>query len=145
MKKHLLIADSISAVILLLLVYAAFSKLADYATFKFSLERSPLLRPFAPAIALLLPAVEITIAVLLFIPSTRPKGLYGSLYLISVFTVYLAAMLLFSTSLPCNCGGVLTSLSWPQHILFNCFFMLLSAAGILLYKKHLQSIKRTPP
>jgi hypothetical protein len=145
MKKHLLIADSISAMVLLLLLYAAFSKLADYAAFKFSLERSPLLRPFAPSITWLLPAVEITIAVLLFIPSTRSKGLYGALCLISLFTVYLAAMLLFSPGLPCNCGGVLKSLSWPQHIFFNLFFILLSAIGILLYKKHQQNIKRIPP
>lgn len=143
-KTVLMAADAISAALLLLLLYAAFSKLADHTAFTFLLSRSPLLHPFAGTLAWLLPAIELAIAVLLFFTVTRLTGLYAALLLLSSFTVYLGYVLLFSSDVPCSCGGVLKQLSWPQHIVFNGFFILLSVIGIVLYRKQMEAKQPTP-
>ena len=141
----LIFADIISGILLLLFLYTSLSKLADHQTFKIVLSSSPLLKPVAGVIAWLLPVTEIAIAVILFIPVTREKGLKVSFVLLSVFTLYLAYMVIFTPALPCNCGGVLQSLTWQQHIFFNLFFILLSLTGITLYKKNHQRKSEPPP
>jgi hypothetical protein len=59
-------------------------------------------------------------------------GLYASFFLMSLFTAYLMIMLNVSYYVPCSCGGVLEKLSWNQHIVFNVFFIVISAAGAIL-------------
>ena len=141
----LFIADIISGILLLLFLYTSLSKLIHYEAFKAVLHSSPLLKSFAGVIAWLLPVTEIAIAVILFIPLTREKGLKASFVLISVFTLYLAYMVAFTPDLPCNCGGVLQFLTWPQHIFFNLFFILLTVTGILFYKKNKSRESEPPP
>lgn len=144
-KKALLKADIISGMVLLLFLYTSLSKLADYETFKNVLSASPLLSPLAGFIAWLLPLIELVIVVFLFIPGQRLKGLYASFIIISLFTLYLIYMIAFNPHLPCNCGGVIKLLTWPQHIFFNLFFLLLSLTGILLYKRTKNTISDCPP
>ena len=144
-NKPVLIADIISGVVLVLFLYTFLSKLADYETFKNVLSASPLLKPVAGVVALLLPVTELVIVFLLFIPALRLKGLYVSFILISLFTLYLIYMVTFTLHLPCNCGGVLKLLTWPQHIFFNLFFILLSLTGILLYKRNKNTRSDYPP
>jgi hypothetical protein len=60
-------------------------------------------------------------------------ALYASLTLMTIFTAYIIAILQFSYTIPCSCGGVLSKLSWQTHLVFNIGFMVLAAAGILLY------------
>jgi uncharacterized membrane protein YphA (DoxX/SURF4 family) len=143
--KLILISDIISALLLLLFLYTSLSKLADYETFRNVLRASPLLQPVAGQIAWLLPVSELVIAMLLFIPRLRLKGLYAAFILISLFTLYLIYMIVFTPNLPCNCGGVLKMLNWPQHIFFNLFFILLSLVGILLYKRIKNTTSDCPP
>jgi len=140
-----LIADLISAALLLLFLYTAVSKLSDYESFRFVLTKSPLLYPFAGFISIALPITELFMALLLFIPRTRLTGLYASFILISLLTLYLIYMIAFTPDLPCNCGGVLKLLSWKQHIFFNLFFMLLSLCGIFLYQKNKNRRSSSPP
>lgn len=134
MRKELTI-DIISAAILLLFLYTGVSKLLNYSDLRFALTQSPLLAPFSKIAAWLLPASEIAIALLLFFPVTRTVGLYISLALLSILTAYLIYMVINTADLPCNCGGVITFLSWKQHILFNSFFILLTAFAIWLIRK----------
>ncbi|HET7117095.1 MAG TPA: MauE/DoxX family redox-associated membrane protein [Hanamia sp.] len=144
-SKATFLADIISGVLSLLFLYTALSKLTDHKVFKNVLTASPLLKPYAALIAWLLPVTEIAIVVLLFIPRFRIKGLIASLILITLFTIYLLYMIAFTPHLPCNCGGVIKLLTWPQHIVFNLFFIFLSLIGIVLYRraKNLQS--NSPP
>jgi hypothetical protein len=144
-NKAIFIADIISGILLLLFLYTSLSKLADYETFKNVLSASPLLKPVAAVVAWLLPVTELVIVVLLFIPAMRLRGLYASFIIISLFTLYLIYMITFTPHLPCNCGGVLKLLTWPQHIFFNLFFILLSLTGILLYKRTKNTISDCPP
>lgn len=140
-----LIADTISAMLLLLFLYTALSKLSDYESFRFVLSKSPLLKHYAGFIAVALPVEELLVALLLFIPPTRVTGLYISFILISLFTLYLIYMITFTPDLPCNCGGVLKLLSWKQHIFFNLFFIVLCLAGIFLYKRNKNRRSSPPP
>ncbi len=122
----------IAALFILLFTYAACSKLIDYPKFRIQLGLSPLLTSFAGWIAWLVPATEITIAVLLFTGRFRLLGLYASFSLMTMFTAYIVAITRFSEFIPCSCGGILQSMSWNQHLVFNIFFTLAGCAGIVL-------------
>ena len=133
MKKETAI-QIICALLVFLFVYAAASKLFDYTLFKMQLKNSPLIASYAGTIAWLLPIAEITIVVALTVTYTRLYGLYASLFLLLLFTFYIAGMLLSGVSLPCSCGGIIRELSWGQHLVFNLFFIALSIAGIVLQR-----------
>jgi hypothetical protein len=131
MKQKIAI-EIICCLLVLLFVYAAFSKLLEYHTFKIQLSNSPFLNPFAVIIVWLIPATELILTLMLTVMSTRKVALYVSLILLVVFTLYIAGMLLFAIHLPCSCGGIIQQLSWKQHLLFNLFFIVLTVIGIVL-------------
>src|SRR5438034_9813703 len=114
--KRTIAIEIISALLLLLLAYTAISKFLEYESFSRVLSHSPLLQPFSKTIARFLPNLELAIGVMLFIPSTRIKGLYAAFFLLIIFTTYLSYMIIFTPNLPCTCGGVLKDLSWAEHI-----------------------------
>ncbi len=125
----------IATCFILLLVYAALTKLLDYQKFVVQIGQSPLLTNYASSIAWSIPAVEILIAVLLAWQRFRLVGLYGAFVLMVMFTAYIAAILSFSEDIPCSCGGVLEKLGWKEHLLFNVMFILLAIAGIVLTRQ----------
>lgn len=143
-RKPIVIADIISGMILLLMLYTSISKLIDHSTFNLVLHRSPLLKPAANILSWLIPILEICISLLLFFPTSRLKGLYASFILLVLFTGYLTYMIAYTPNLPCSCGGVIKHLTWLQHILFNTFFIALCLAGIFLFKKN-QFPSKPPP
>lgn len=140
-----LIADLIAAALLCLFLYTGLSKLADYQGFATVLQSVPIISPLAHIAAFALPAIEVAVAFLLFIPFTRIAGLYLSFFLLLLFTCYLTYMVLFVPDLPCNCGGVLQALSWEQHILFNLVFVVLAITGIHFYNRSKNRRSSPPP
>lgn len=130
--KRKIVLEIISFLFIVLFVYAAVTKLIDYKKFTVQVGQSPLLTDFAPFVAWFIPSVEIAIALLLSFTQTRTVGLYGSLSLMAMFTAYIIAILNFSDSIPCSCGGVLEKLGWTEHLVFNIVFILLALAGIVL-------------
>ncbi|HEY0612053.1 MAG TPA: MauE/DoxX family redox-associated membrane protein [Chitinophaga sp.] len=130
-----LIAEIIGGLFILLFLYTALSKLSEIALFRLVLRSSPLISDYANLVSILLPASEILVSLLLFIPDTRRRGLYAAFLLMLIFTLYLAYMLCFTKQLPCSCGGVISQLSWKQHLVFNIAFTLLAIAGIRLSRK----------
>ncbi len=131
MKKPFLV-EIISALLVLLFTYTAISKWMDFQTFRFQLGRSPFITDYSGPLAYGIPLLELLAALLLVVPDSRLAGLYISLFLMTLFTGYVYAMLHFSYFLPCSCGGVLSSMSWTQHLIFNMAFTGLAVAGILL-------------
>lgn len=125
----------IRGLLILLWAYAAINKLAGHTVFHAQLQQFPWLAPAAAFLSWAVPLTEVAVALLLFFPATAPYGLYASGTLLTVFTLYLLAMVILKTSLPCSCGGVIARLSWQQHIAFNVFFMALVIAGIRLHRK----------
>jgi hypothetical protein len=134
-KKYL--PDFISLLFIFLFVYAAVSKLIDFSSFNAQLAQSPLLTGFTGWIIWIIPALEIIIAILLFVARLRLFGLYASYTIMIMFTAYIIAILNFSEYVPCSCGGVLQHMSWKTHLAFNIAFVLLASLSIL----HLETNK----
>jgi hypothetical protein len=139
MKKEIII-NLILTISAVLFLYASFSKYADWAQFGNSMHKQPFPEWMIGILMWSLPPIEIIIAALLlgglFNQKLRILGLYAFELTMALFTFYIVAILLnLFPRVPCSCGGVLQSLGWVQHLVFNLFFMLLSAFGIYLYKR----------
>jgi len=129
--KSQLVIEVICFLLIVLFFYAAVTKLLDYEKFVAQLGQSLVLRGGAKFIAVILPAIEVLICIGLAIPRFKLYALYASMFLLFVFTVYIAVMLIVSSKLPCSCGGVLNTLSWSEHLVFNIIFLV--AAGVSVW------------
>lgn len=125
----------ISILCALLFLYAAFYKLMDYRLFRRSLELSPLIRSWATLLSIVLPIVEVILAMMLMFDRRRKLGFYGFLTLMLTFSVYIFWILNFSPTIPCSCGGVLQRMSWTAHLVFNLIYILLGIIGLFLWNK----------
>lgn len=119
----------------LLFVYAAANKLMEYDKFLLQMSKSPIITDFASIFVWMIPALEIVISIMLFVESLRLLGLFASLALMSLFTAYIYAILKFSDTMPCSCGGILEKLGWEEHLIFNIVFVVLAIVGIVLQTK----------
>lgn len=126
------ITEIIAALFILLFVYTATSKLFSHQAFVVTLNRSPLIAFAGNFLSWAIPAIEILIATLLFVPRFRRTGLIASFILMTMFTIYIAYMLATSSHLPCSCGGVISKLSWPQHLWLNVLLVTLAATALFL-------------
>ncbi len=104
---------------IILFVYAAVSKLADFENFQVQVAQSPLLSAFATFIAYATVIGELVIALMLCFSKSRLLGLYLFLGMMSAFTVYIYLILNYSPFVPCSCGGVLEKMGWWEHLWFN--------------------------
>ena len=129
------IVTAICLALSMLFIYTAVSKMVNLETFRFRLEKMPYIKTYASSLYLLVPISELVIAALLFFNKYRLLALYASLTLLFFFTAYISVVLNFSDSIPCSCGGVISSLGWTGHILFNILFMAFSIWAILLSKQ----------
>ncbi len=142
MFKRQVILESIAALLILLFLYASLSKFLDFKTFTGEMNNQPLPNSWTPFLVWFIPCTEIAISLALLFEYTRMLGLYASLLLMSLFTVYTITILLhFFSYVPCSCGGIIKRLTWRQHLVFNLFFVALSVLGIILQRrKHFKSI-----
>lgn len=129
-ERGIILFDIITALFILLFLYTAINKFIAIKDLKIVLKDYPLIGGLSEVIAWALPITEIAISALLFTPRTKLLGLYCSLILMSLFTLYLVYMLIYAPKLPCTCGGMLRKLSWSQHLIFNSIFILLAIIGI---------------
>ncbi|MBB2143942.1 hypothetical protein GM921_00465 [Pedobacter sp. LMG 31464] len=136
-KYNTLAIQCITFLLILLWTYTALSKWSEPTAFRFSLYRQPFSTSFSDFIFWVLPLSELTAATLLVFTATRPLGFYLSTLLLTVFTIYIVIALLgVFEKVPCSCGGVLKSLGWKQHLLFNLVFFALSTyASLVVYQQ----------
>ena len=135
MKSKNIIAVS-SALLILLLLYVALSKLLTFHQFTGAMYNQPLPHWLAGMLLWLLPLSEIGTALLLYLPATRLPGFYAATLLIFLFTGYVALILANSFGrIPCSCGGILKSMGWETHLFFNLFFLILSITGLIAMRK----------
>jgi uncharacterized membrane protein YphA (DoxX/SURF4 family) len=127
--------DIIVFLFMVLFIYAGTAKLLDYHVFRAQIGKSPLITNYAHIFAWMVPAVEFIIALLLFIPRFRLVGLYASFSLMLAFTAYITFILTLSPYVPCSCGGILSTMGWSDHLIFNSAFTLLAVVGIALHVK----------
>ncbi len=132
MKKKEILIEIICVLFILLFTYASIGKFLEYSDFVVQLHKSPMLVDLADIVAWLIPSLEIVTCILLVFSVSRVMGLYASLLLMSIFTFYIIAILGYSEYVPCSCGGVLQTLGWKEHLIFNIVFCVLAVIGILL-------------
>lgn len=126
------VLNIVSALLILLFIYTAVSKLIDFSEFKLQLSKSPFITDYAPVLAWAVPLIEIGVGLLLVVKRIWLLGFYASLFLMSLFTGYIYLMLNYSSQVPCSCGGVLSVMDWHTHLWFNVFFLSISICGVFL-------------
>ena len=131
--------DLVSGFFILLWVYAATAKLLDYQAFSVQLGQSALLSAYAGVLVWLVPLSEYVLSGLLLFPKTKRVGLYGSLCLMTAFTTYIIIILNYADFVPCSCGGILESLGWTEHLIFNGVCLLLAATAFLVASQNPKS------
>lgn len=130
MKYKSIIVDIIGYLFVLLFLYTAANKIWRFHNFEWVLSTLPVIGRLSKLIAFAVPTAELLTTALLLSPVGRKVGLLFSLLLMLIFTGYLLFMVMYTNDLPCNCGGVISKLSWKQHIIFNLVFLILSIIAI---------------
>ncbi len=112
-----------------LYMYTGWAKFMNLSTFIRGNSKIPHLGQYAKLIGYGIPSLEIVLAILLVIPVYRIKrfALWTSTLLMAVFIIYLSLMVKFAENKLCDCGGVIESMGWEAHIVFNSIWLI---AGI---------------
>ena len=136
MKKS--ISDMISVLLIILWVYAAVSKLADYDLFTDQLKRQPLPAWSPRLLSWALPTTEIITAVLLCFERTCKYGMIASCIMLACFTIYTGLALSGAYgSIPCSCGGIFSFMQWKGHLIFNATATIAAFAGWKMSRKEM--------
>ncbi|MHA7831273.1 MAG: MauE/DoxX family redox-associated membrane protein [Flagellimonas sp.] len=130
-KIYRTIVPTASLLLVLLFVYTGTGKLLDLDTFGWRLSQMPYLSAYADLLQWGVPFSELIITGLLLFPRFRIPGLYASFALLGLFTIYIIIVLASHHPTPCSCGGIISTLGWREHIVFNGAFMLMALGAIL--------------
>ncbi|HVU58630.1 MAG TPA: MauE/DoxX family redox-associated membrane protein [Puia sp.] len=131
-----IVVRAIIALLLLLFVYTASSKLVDLEEFRGNMYNQDLPRWLATTLIWAIPASEIGAAACLLFARRLRTGLIVSLLLLIIYTAYVGAILLhFFRRTPCPCGGIFHHVSWPQHFWFNTLCIALATLALILDSK----------
>jgi hypothetical protein len=125
----------IGILFIILFVYAATSKLLAIEQFKIQLGKSPFISIYASWMVWTIPVIELLIVGLFIFQKHLLVAFYSSFTLMTLFTIYIFLVLNFSDSIPCACGGIISTLGWRAHFVFNMGFMLLALIGIITTHK----------
>lgn len=112
----------------------------EYDKFQLQISNAPVIKNLAPALAWMIPFVEIVISTMLYMQRTKLIALYASIGLISLFTLYIIAALAFNEAIP-DSLGVLNSTGWAMHVFFNLIFIALGVLGVLICKVASDSVE----
>lgn len=137
-KHRETIVQTACLLFIVLFAYAGLTKLLEGHLFYDSIRNSPILggKAMASLASWALPLSELAVALLLIWKKTRLIGLYGAAVLMLLFTGYTLAIVFFAPYRPCSCGGVISLLSWEQHLVLNAILLLLALMAIFLSPKH---------
>lgn len=130
--KRKVAVEVISFLFVVLFTYAAANKLVDYQKFAVQIGLSPLLTSFGDYIPWMVISIEFIISFFLLVPHYRIYALFAAFSLMTMFTAYIASILKYSSFVPCSCGGVLETLGWTEHLIFDACFVVLAVTGIIL-------------
>tara|TARA_R110002167_G_scaffold366411_1_gene596165 strand:+ start:8885 stop:9367 length:483 start_codon:yes stop_codon:yes gene_type:complete len=131
------VPEMVSILFILLFGYAGLTKFLEGHRFYDNIRNSPILggETLASLASWMVPLAELAVALLLVRSRSRLMGLYGAMGLMLLFTGYTLAIVFFAPYRPCSCGGVISLLSWEQHLVFNILLLLLAVLGIVLSLK----------
>ncbi|KIC61354.1 MauE/DoxX family redox-associated membrane protein [Chryseobacterium taiwanense] len=128
--------NCISYFFILLFIYASISKVLDFENFQIQIAQSPILSAYASFISYAVISIELIVALFLVISKLRLLGLYGSMGLMTSFTIYIYFILNFSDFIPCSCGGILEKMGWTEHLIFNIVCVIISMISIIILEKN---------
>ncbi len=133
-RKWGMILKLITFYFIFLFVYTGLSKLLDNQSLFTALRNAPLFLGnfLASLLAWTVPITEILLAGAIGFSKTRKYGFIGVLILLVLFTFYTGWIVLISPYEPCTCGGLMTLLSWKQHLIFNISSLLIAMWGYQL-------------
>ena len=143
LQKHKgIIVGTISILFVLLFAYAGLTKFLEGHRFYDNIRNSPILggETMASLASWMVPLAELAVALLLVRTRTRLLGFYGAMGLMLLFTGYTMAIVFFAPNRPCSCGGVISLLSWEQHLVLNLALLLLALLTIWFSPKHKNNI-----
>ena len=134
------LSQTLIAILISMLVvlwcYASVNKLIEFSHFRHEMINQVIPRPLSEVLVYLIPVSELTAAIFLCKESLRWPGLCLSLFLMTVFTAYIALVYFnFFNRVPCSCGGILKSMGWGTHLIFNLSFLLITLSAIYLYQR----------
>ncbi|MFC3355525.1 MauE/DoxX family redox-associated membrane protein [Sphingobacterium zeae] len=119
-------------------LYVGMDKIWIHDAFELSLVHQPIIGAFAPVLSWLMPLLEISLAVLLFMPSKKLEylGWSLSLLLILIFSIYIALGVFgVLKDAPCMCSSFLTNVNRITHLWINALLFMLSLAGFFISSK----------
>lgn len=129
----------ISGFLVMLWAYSSISKLMYMQAFRHAMLIQVFPKWIGKILTYVLPVVELAMVLLLIFNRTRLFGMYASLFLMGLFTLYVGgAVFKFYDRSPCACGGLFGRLGWRRHFKVNIGLTLVALAGVLLmelYKK----------
>jgi thiol-disulfide isomerase/thioredoxin/uncharacterized membrane protein YphA (DoxX/SURF4 family) len=108
---------------------AGFSKLADQPQTRLGMVDFGLTRPAASLAAAVIPAAEISIAILLVLQSTAIYGAGAAVGLLALFSVAIGVNLLLGRHPSCNCFGQTRKESVTWHTLVRNTILLVAACA----------------
>lgn len=126
--------DTIAAAFITLFLYTGIEKLLSHGHFLRTLGNISLISNLPDGALLfsyMIPILEITTAIFLLVPKTKNIGLLISTILMLSFSIYVTSMLMTSSHLPCTCGGIVSWLTWKEHLILNATLTILGLTTIL--------------
>ena len=125
----------IPLLLVILFAYTGASKLLGHAKTLSQLKDTGLPAPLPQIAAYVVPIAELVIALLLSVERSRLAGLWSAVFAMLFFTGYVA-VILSGNNIPCSCGGVISAMTWKQHLYFNILLLMLSILSLYCYKKY---------
>jgi hypothetical protein len=127
----------ITGLLIILWVYASFSKLFELQKFKHAMLAQVFPKWIGRILVFLVPLLEIVIIILLFNSGTRLIGMYTSLFTMIAFTFYVGgAVFRIYERTPCACGGLFNRLNWSKHFKLNIVLTLIALAGVIMMESN---------
>lgn len=122
-----------AALIVVVFIYAAGSKLADFDYFKWQMHAQKFSAQVAEVVIYTLPSIEIAVSLMLIFQPSRNLGFLASTLLMLVFTLYMGLVHFgYYQDVPCACGGILQDMGFGVHFYFNLTFLIVAGIGSLL-------------
>ena len=123
----------VSGFLVILWVYSALSKLTNWDHFKQAMKTQVFPVWAGKIFIYLIPLLELALAISLLFDTTRLYGMYASMFLMGLFTLYIGgAVFQLYSRYPCACGGLFSRIGWKRHFRLNIVLTLIATAGVLL-------------
>ncbi|QBR13543.1 MauE/DoxX family redox-associated membrane protein [Sphingobacterium sp. CZ-2] len=122
----------------LIYLYSGMDKLLGLEEFRTQLKGVPIVRGIAPVIAPALPILELCLSSILLFAFGRYEriGLWCSVVLMGTFTIYITIMMVTGMHhSQCSCSGLIGSLNWTEHLIFNLVLVGLGISALAMESK----------